>query len=156
MDFSDYEQKPRKMILMFCFLIHFVGRYLRDLRVESSIFCTALSCFWSAISCGSELIVGTLVQRRHQIGISKTYLGWPYHMHQCVIRCPWDIAEGTGCRSGSSCSWLFPWYFVLWSVNGSSSGGRAECQLISRTNVYQPRLVLELVHFNRIAVYVTT
>ena len=29
-----------------CFLslIHFVGRYLRDLHVESSIFCTAVSC----------------------------------------------------------------------------------------------------------------
>ena len=36
-------------------------------------------------------------------------------------------------------------------MNDSSSGGRAECRLISRTNVYQPRRVLELVHFNRIS-----
>ena len=52
--------------------------------------------FWSAISCGSELIVGVFVQQRHQtgflrgkklasqaLGISKTCLGWPFHMHEC-------------------------------------------------------------------------
>ena len=49
--------------------------------------------------------------------------------------------------------WLFmtfslPWYLVLRSVNDSSFRDRAECRLISRTNIYQPRHVLELVHFN--------
>ena len=27
--------------------------------------------FWSAVSCGSELIVGAFVQERHQIGFSR-------------------------------------------------------------------------------------
>ena len=51
------------------------------------------------------------MQASQTLGISKTYLGWPYHMHQCVIRCPWDIAEGTRCRR--VCLWLFPYREVI-------------------------------------------
>ena len=51
-----------------------------------------------------------------------------------------EVAVCIGCNYGQ--------FFRRNPVNDSSSGDRAECRIISRTNVYQPRRVLELVHFN--------
>ena len=84
------------MILMFSLSHSFCGSVpARSVRRDWYLLYGRI-LFWSAISCGSELIVGAFVQKRDQagfsrgnklasqlLGISKTCLGWPYHMHEC-------------------------------------------------------------------------
>ena len=96
----------------------------------------------------------------HVVHVMLTSYPWHLfllHQHQIwFIACLSTICKvysSTVAIKGLFVTFSLPWYLVLWSVNDSSSGDQAKCWLISRTNVYQPRRVLELVHFNRITGY---
>ena len=70
--FGLWAGAEEKWFRCFRFLIHFVDRALRDLFVEAGIFWYGCILFCSAISCGSELIVGAFVQKVQQTSCSDT------------------------------------------------------------------------------------
>ena len=88
----------KKMILGFSFFIDIVDRFLQDLFIGLSIFCTAVS-IWNAIPFGSCLIVGAFIKKRRRTSFSRCSL-YPRCIFPALVAirlAPFQIAL---CRGG--------------------------------------------------------
>ena len=128
--FGLWAGAKEKWVLMFSLSHSFCGSVpARSVRSRDWYLLHGRILFWSAISCGSELIVGAFVQKVQQTSFSDTRyiqdVSWMAVSH--VSMC--DEMSMRHRRWYPESKWLFvtfslPWYFVLWSVNDSSFGRR--------------------------------